>query len=314
MTIDLHDHVQRSNLVLRIEEDVEAFCKEHFAEPPRKHFGASQVGGECLAEMWLNFRWTKIEENAGHMCRLLNRGHLEEARFVQWLEGIGFEVREIDPETGKQYRIKGVKGHFGGSLDSLLKPPSRYNLPEDLCVWLGEFKTYNEKSFTKLAGVKPPWNEFKKGGALARRKGGDGMRKTKPQHYIQMCSYGRAYGFKFGLYLAVNKNTDELYFEIVELDWSLADDGFRKAETVINSQTIPQRISMTPTYSYCKNLCDYVGICHMGETPAINCRSCKHAIPVENGEWFCELHSEQQGSNIPDEVITTGCPSYSRII
>jgi hypothetical protein len=35
-----------------------------------------------------------------------------------------------------------------------------------------------------------------------------------------MCSYGQAYGLKYGLYCAINKNTDELYFEIVELDWN----------------------------------------------------------------------------------------------
>lgn len=311
--MNLSDPIERTRLIARIDEDVELYCKSHFAEDARTHLGASEVGGECMAEIWFNFRWVKIEELAGHMLRLLNRGHREEERFVQWLEGIGFEVRETDAETGKQFRIKGVKGHFGGSLDSMLKPPARYNIPEEHMIWLGEFKTYNEKSFTKLAGTKPAWSQFKKGGLHAKRVGGDGVKKTKPQHYAQMSSYGRAYGFKYGLYCAVNKNTDELYFEIVELDWRLADDGFRKAESIINSQTVPQKVSLTETYSYCKNLCEFTDVCHRNAIPAKNCRSCINAIPVDNGEWWCKLYSETNGP-IPKATIINGCESWHPIV
>jgi hypothetical protein len=307
---DLTKETDREKLVARIEADVEAYCKEKFAEGRRTHLGGSEIGGECMAEIWFNFRWVLEEQLAGHMLRLLNRGHKEEPRFVEWLEGIGFEVHETDPDTGKQYRISGCKGHFGGSLDSILKPPAHYGLPEDYCVWLGEFKTYNETSFTKLAGKKPAWSQFKLGGKHAKRIKGDGVKKTKPQHYAQMSSYGRAYGFRFGLYCAVNKNTDELYYEIVELDWRLADDGFRKADNIINAQSVPQRVSLTETYSYCKNLCKFVDICHRGVKPEKNCRSCVNASAAENGEWHCGIYN----NNIPKDFIPKGCDEWQPII
>lgn len=310
--INLEDPIERKKLVSQIEDDVEAYCKQHFKEDPRTHLGASQVGGECLAEIWFNFRWVKLEEKAGHMLRLLNRGHREEERFVQWLEGIGFELHEIDPATGKQYRINGVKGHFGGSLDSIAKPPERYGLGD--MVWLGEFKTHNEESYTKLAGKKPFWSIFKLGGKQSRRTGGKGVKLAKPQHFAQMSSYGRAYGYKYGLYCAVNKNTDELYYEIVPLDWRLADDGFRKAEIIINSQTIPPRIALTDTFQYCKNLCSFVEICHHGELPTKNCRSCINARPIEDAQWWCDLHSPEANAPIPKEVIPVGCDSWKAII
>ena len=289
-----------------MQADVDAFSKAEFAEDPRTHLGASIIGHNCRAYAWNTFRWLKFEEFSGRMFRLFNRGHEEERRFVRWLVGIGFEVRELDPESGKQFRIVGCKGHFGGSLDAMMKPPARYNISAEYIIWLGEFKTHNEKSFAKLAGKKPAWRDMDKPNA---RTGGAGVAASKPQHYRQMCSYGRAYGFKYGLYCAVNKETDELYFEIVELDFRQADDLFRKAEGIVFSQSQPPKIAQTEAFADCK-LCDFSGICHKGEAVNKNCRSCLNAVPVDNAEWFCQVHN----GVIPKEFIPQGCDSWKAII
>lgn len=298
--IDLSDHLERKKLVLQIQNDIDAFCKSRFEEDPRTHLGASIIGHDCQAYAWNVFRWLKFESFSGQMLRLFNRGHEEEARFVNWLVGIGFEVRELDPETKKQFRILGCKGHFGGSLDAMMKPPARYNIPVEHIIWLGEFKTHNEKSFTKLAG--------KKGDTSKPRSGGDGVQKSKPQHYRQMCSYGRAYNFNYGLYCAVNKDTDELYFEIVPLDFRQADDLFRKADNIVFSQTRPAKIAQTDTFFDCK-YCHFAGLCHRGEVPTKNCRSCRNAFPVDNAEWHCQVHN----GIIPKDFIPKGCDAYARI-
>ena len=219
------------------------------------------------------------------MYRLFQRGHLEEARFVSYLVGIGFEVKEIDAATQKQFRISGAKGHFGGSLDALMKAPASYGLEEDL-VWLGEFKTHSEKSFLKLQK--------------------DGVIVSKPQHYSQMSAYGRAYNLKYGLYCAVNKNNDDLYIKIIELNWRLADDLFRKAESIIFARQQPPKIAQTEAFFDCK-YCDFKGICHAGKKPEINCRSCRFAIPVDNGEWYCERLKTQLSGMSP-------CEYYERIV
>ncbi len=303
MIVNLGDHLERKRLVLQIQADIDKFCREEFSEDARTHLGASIIGNDCQAYAWNTFRWLRFEEFDGRMLRLFNRGHLEEARFVRWLVGIGFEVREIDPDTQKQFRIVGAKGHFGGSLDSMMKPPARYNIPAEHLIWLGEFKTHNEKSFTKLAGPKPHYTKMGE-----PRSGGEGVVKSKPQHYKQMCSYGRAYNFKYGLYCAVNKDTDELYFEIVELDYMQADDLFRKAENIVFSQTRPPKIAQTDTFFDCK-YCDFAGLCHRGEVPTKNCRSCRNAFPVENAEWFCQVHN----GIIPKDFIKVGCDAWARI-
>lgn len=288
MIVDLNDHLQRKAIVLQIHKDIDEFCKREFEEDARTHLGASIIGHDCKAYAWNTFRWLKFEEFSGRMLRLFNRGHEEERRFIRWLQGAGFTVYDHDPATGKQYRIKGVFGHFGGSLDSICYAPAHYNINQPL-AWLGEFKTHNDNSFKKL----------KK----------DGVAKSKPQHYRQMCSYGRAYGFEFGLYCAVNKNDDDLYFEIVVLDYRQADDLFRKAEYIITSQSQPPKIAMTETFFTCKT-CDFNKICHQRQVPTKNCRSCRNATPADKGNWFCSLYN----SNIPLDFIPKGCDNWYPII
>lgn len=287
MTVDLNDPLERSKLAKRIKDDVDEFSVNEFSEDPRTHLGASIIGHDCAAYAWSVFRWLRFEKFDGRMYRLFNRGHEEETRFVRWLRGIGFDVREVDPETEKQFRIVGSQGHFGGSLDGMCKAPARYNLPHWL-ILLNEFKTHNAKSFRKL--VK------------------DGVQKAKPQHYRQMCSYGRAYNFEFGLYCAVNKDDDDLYFEVVKLDFRQADDLFRKADGIVFAKTRPPKIAQTEAFYECKT-CDFVGLCHRGEAPMKNCRSCEHAVPIENAQWFCQVHN----GVIPPDFIIQGCDSWRRI-
>lgn len=287
---NLTDHIARRQLVARLQEEIDAFCRAEFEEDPRKHLGASIIGHECTAYGWNTFRWLKFEEFDGRMLRLFNRGHEEERRFVRWLQGVGLQVRELDPVTKKQFRIVGAKGHFGGSLDSLMKFPLAWGLPEDLVI-LGEFKTHNTKSFKALKAK--------------------GVVASKPQHFKQMNSYGRAYGLKYGLYCAVCKDTDELHFEIIELDYRQADDLFRKAEGIVYASERPQKIAQTKTYITC-SYCPFKGLCHENEVPVKNCRSCRHAVAVDGAEWFCELYSPVNG-NLPAEVIAVGCGSWARI-
>lgn len=91
-------------------------CQAHFDDGHRKHLGASLIGGECSRRMWYTFRWVKHVTHSGQQYRLFNRGHLEEDRFVKYLEWSGFQVWELNPETGKQFQISDCDGHFGARL------------------------------------------------------------------------------------------------------------------------------------------------------------------------------------------------------
>lgn len=301
---DLGYQLERDRLAATIAAEVEAESIAAFKEDePRWHLGASVIGGECEREAWYAFRWVKQEQKNGRQYRLLNRGHLEEPRFIERLRGIGFEIYEFD-ETGKQFRISGHNGHYGGSLDTLALAPDRYALPDRRL--LVEYKTHSEKSFTKLAG-----KQIGKHPTLLRdRSSAEGVRKSKPQHYSQMCSYGQAFGLKYGLYCAVNKNTDELHFEVIELDWNRGVNLYERAARIIYGQSPPNKVSESPAYFYCKTLCPMLQICHYGATPEKNCRSCEHSSPVDDGQWHCQLHND----TIPREYVLKGCDQWRRIV
>lgn len=271
-----------------IAEAIDEDSVEEYNEPDpgRWHLGASEIGKPCSRAIWYSFRWAVKIIHKPALYRLFNRGHLEEHRFVHRLRRIGIDSRDRNPETGKQYQIEHPQEpHYGGSLDGIAWIPFAG-------LWvITEFKTHNDKSFEKLV---------KKG-----------VRVAKPEHYQQMCAYGKVYGLKFGLYVAVNKNTDELYVRLVPLDWSFAEITDSKAIAVIRSQTPPRRYSESPMDHVCK-FCNFYGVCHRGQPIYRSCRSCVHAVPNRhNKEWTCQHPAHNQ--EIPRDVVRTGCADYAPI-
>lgn len=287
--IDLDAPGVASLLAKRIAEDIDEYCATKYDDGPRRHLGASLIGHECSRYLWYIFRWCLHEKHTGRQQRLFNRGHREEARFIEWLEGIGFKVW-FEDEQGNQFKINGVNGHFGGSLDGIAILPERYRIKEPVLL---EFKTNGTGAgFNKLAQ--------------------SGMPIAKPQHFAQTSTYGykgvNGTNFRYVVYLNINKNDDSLHVEVAKLDWKLGEQMEAKAERIIMSQKPPSRLSDNPTYRDC-GWCALKKICHEGSAPERNCRSCANASPVENKEWFCSVHS----SNIPLEYIPQACPHYKAI-
>ncbi|SRR6266496_1421728 len=281
--LDLSLPTDREKLEEFITSDVDAFCETYYEQGHRNHLGASEVGEPCWRKLWYSFRWAKQEHFSGRMMRLFNVGHSAEPRFVTYLRGIGFEVREFN-EDGKQFRISGAMGHYGGSLDGMCKAPERYQLSEDL-VLLNEFKTNGTgKGYSDVATL--------------------GVAKAKPKHFSQMSQYGYKYGLKYGLYLIENKNDSGITFKIVELDWNLGRQLEDKATQIIFAKEPPPRISENPATFDCK-YCNKTDICHKGEKPEKNCRSCRNSTPTENATWSCSLHGL-----IPPDFVKIGCDDW----
>ena len=280
-------------LAKRILEEIDEYCVRTYDGGHRSHLGASLIGRECKRYLWYVFRWCLHEKTTGRQQRLFNRGHREEARFIEWLEGIGFKVwfenRDEGPnEKGEfpQYRISDVMGHFGGSLDGIAVLPERYGIAEPVLL---EFKTNGTGAgFNKLAD--------------------DGMPIAKLEHFAQTSTYGKKYNFRYCVYLNINKNDDSLHIEVVKLNHNLGEQMIMKAEQIIMSQTAPARLSDNPTFHKC-GYCHMKEVCHKGAVVEVNCRSCAFARPVENAEWFCEVHN----GNIPKDFIAKACPSYKAI-
>ena len=256
----------------------------------RAHLGASVIGDECDRKIWYGFRWATTKHHAGRILRLFNRGHLEENRFVSWLRDAGIIVAPVDPASGDQWRVSAVNGHFGGSLDGIawnIPGIEQFNLtPVDKI--LTEFKTHNDKSFSKLQV--------------------DGVKKSKPQHFAQMQTYMELHKLKLALYLAINKNTDEIHAEFIPYDGITGNMMVGKASHLIPLATPPQRISADPSWFVCK-FCDHSDTCHRKAPMAVNCRTCVSSLPTEGGEWFCI----KWNGVIPLETQKKGCEWHTPI-
>ena len=244
----------------------------------RDHLGASIIGKDCERALWYDFRWLTRRAFTGRMLRLFDTGKREEDRLVRDLRRTGATVLDTDPETGRQWQVAALGGHFGGSLDAVA-----IGLQEAPKTWhVVEFKTHSAKSFAML----------KK----------EGVERAKPQHSAQMQVYMHLTGIARTMYVAVCKDTDEIHIDRVRADPVAGHRLIAKAKRVIDATRPPARISDDAAWWQCR-LCEHHDHCH-GDRPAEkNCRTCLHSTPVEGG-WVCErwkrsLSSDEQRRGCP---------------
>lgn len=265
---------------------------ERSVEKPRGYLGMSSIGKPCARALWYDFRDAKRPTFSGRMYRLFQTGHLAEPRFVQDLRSIGMTVFDMDPSTRRQFEFKDATlgNHFAGHADGV-----GTNLPQapaKPCIL--EFKTHSSKSFAKLRT--------------------EGVEKSKPEHFAQMQCYMHYSleqwgddGCPHALYLAVDKDTDDLYSERIKYDREKALSYIERAKAIIYSPEPPVRIGKDATWFECK-FCNYIDICHGKELPRTGCRTCAHATPLKTGnaQWRCEKFKD----TLPSDAHASGCNSH----
>jgi len=134
-----------------------------------------------------------------------------------------------------------------------------------------EFKTHSEKSFNDL------------------------VKKTvigsKPQHYAQMQVYMHLGKLTRAFYMAVNKNTDEIYTERVKYDRKFAETLIKKAENIIDGEVPPTK-PFAENFYLCR-WCDFKDQCHGEQLPERNCRTCLYSTPDEDQKWICGQYKKE---------------------
>jgi hypothetical protein len=263
-------------------------------DPYRSHLGASVIGAKCERSVAYGYRWAhkrpprgrKTEDKVqahGRMIRLWNRGHLEEGRFLAMMATIGVAIYQQDAE-GKQYRISEFGGHLAGSTDGVLVglPDLPMGVPA-----VSEYKTHGDKSFKKLVE--------------------EGVRESKPEHYRQMTQYMGKLGTLYGLYLAVNKNDDELYGEIIQYDGEVHAAMIERGRRIIFGDALPPRLrNASPGLLQCKELCDHTDVCFGTVKPDRNCRTCQNAFAMPDGTWQCA----PMAKTLDKAAQIAGCAHY----
>ena len=281
----------------RITKDCDAACKEILKdEKPRTYLGASQAGDHCMRKVWFEYRWFDTSfVPEGRLLRLFDRGNNEEYRVYRWLSAMGCRLDILDSD-GEQHRASAIRGHLGGGTDGVVWLPESYGWPHPMIL---EIKTTTKKDLPAL----------KK----------HGMMVQKPQHYDQTGIYARIIGQKLGikinhsLYIAVAKDTDEIYFEIVPIVEATVDITLDIAKQLIYSTTVPGGCASKPkipSYYYCKSMCSFQTICLGMKEPSKNCRSCIYASASSahnDGQWLC---AKANGAVIPKDFMYDGCSQW----
>lgn len=239
--------------------------REAAERPPYRSWGinASCLGTECDRALWYALRWATDEKPApGLRLRIFERGEMEESRVIADLRRAGLDVLAENPDTGRQFRFELagglVRGKADGRCAGVIEAPKAEHVIE--------IKTLKAAD----------WRAIRK----------HGLRKAKPEHWHQLHAGMAGLGVARGLYIGVNRDTEELLTERLHLDAEEAARQVARVESIAADHTGPQRINDAADAFPCR-FCDHAPVCHGGAMPLRNCRTCLHFTFIAGPAGHC---------------------------
>ena len=220
---------------------------------PRDYLGGSRLGHACERALQFEFTATPKDDGkdfSGQSLRIFAIGHALEDLAVAWLRQAGFDLytRKGNRPDGGQFGFSVASGRIRGHVDGVLAAgPEGFGLAVP-ALW--ECKTMNAKN----------WRACVK----------DGVIKSKPVYAAQIAVY-QAYmnaqvpgiSANPALFTAINKDTAELYHELVPFDADLAqrmsDRGVRILQATDAGELLP-RVANTADFFECR-FCSWADRC-----------------------------------------------------
>lgn len=218
----------------------------------------------------------------------------EGVKLRQWSFGVDIGEEPVPVFDKFGLPACGRKGHFSGSNDGVLpyaEQVMRFFPEVGLLTGRGgcEFKTSNHKNFMLLKA--------------------NGVQKAKAIHYVQMQVYMHFLGLGWCLYLAVDKDTDHIYPEVVIYRPEVAQMYANRGMQIVANPEAPPKMTSDPSFFECK-FCPHSEQCHHGKDPTLkNCRSCAFAQPIEGVRWRCNLHQMR----MPEGYDMTPCDQWEAV-
>lgn len=223
--------------------------------------GAGSIGDSCERKLWDAFRWAfPAEDIDGQKASIFVTGDLWETRIVQMMRDAGIVVHDRDEATGKQFSRTFCGGHGVCKADGVAE-----NVPEaPKTPHLLEIKSHKDSSFVDL--IK------------------NGVRGSKPTHYAQVQAGMEMMGLTRAIYVAVNKNDDQLFVDRIEYDPVFCLQLMTRAERIVTGNRRPPC-----TCSPYLLKAGYGCAPSDGVFPARNCRTCLHSTAHLDGDarWSC---------------------------
>jgi len=230
--------------------------------PRRNYLGASMWGEKC--ERKLSFIYTKApvpdeKKIKGPTYAIFDMGHDGEKRASEYLRIAGFTLLTERPD-GSQFGFEAAKdkdGHalLSGHIDGVfIEGPKKLGDIDLTYPLMWENKALGEKS----------WKDVVK----------NGLKKSKPIYHVQIQTYCAYMDVpNGGIFTAINRNTGEIYAEVVQYDPIVAQEASDKALRIISAGD-PFELSRhtnDPSHFEC-GWCAYKEICwnQNAQTPTVN--------------------------------------------
>jgi len=217
-------------------------------EAQRDYLGASRFGVSCSRALQYEYTHTPRDKAfSGRTLRIFEMGHALEGMALNWLRGAGFKIytrQENDEPFGFSVADGRIRGHVDGII--CVAPPE----VGMTCPALWECKSMNAKSWKQTVEK--------------------GVRVAKPVYAVQIALY-QAYmeeniwsiSRNPALFTAINKDTSEIYHELVPFDAALAQEASDRGVNILRAtearETLP-RISNGPEHFECR-FCDWKEQC-----------------------------------------------------
>lgn len=244
--------------------------------------GPSVVSSPCDRRIWLKFRWGIVEALTAKAIRIFQRGYIEEPRIIAALLLAGLDVTTEDAD-GKPYRFRAMRDCYGGFLDAMVS-----KLPETGKPAVVELKTANERNFQNLVAL--------------------GVEKAQPSHYFQMQQYMGQQGVRHALYIAVNKNTEEWWAEVVEFDVERYGADFERVDRILMMNAMPERVTDMDACRWCENN----RYCWGSRSLDVSCRTCRY-VTLSEGNWYCTNREDPTAAVLTLSEQKKGCEDYNQL-
>ena len=207
---------------------------ENGARKPRQYLGGSRLGEGCSRLLQYEFLQVPRDpggEFTGKTLRIFAAGHCFEDLAVDWMAKAGFDLRTRNA-SGDQFGFSVAGGRVRGHIDGVIVAA-----PDGLAVpALWECKSANAKNWRDI---------FKRGVTV-----------SKPVYAAQIALYQAYLGLTEhpAVFTAVNKDTCELWHELVPFNGALAQVASDKAVRILQAcdagEWLP-RVSADPEHFEC---------------------------------------------------------------
>jgi hypothetical protein len=237
------DFNHRPKLTERINDLIDkALTKESENQQPRDYLGASRLGVNCSRALQFEYTDTPKDDDqnfTGKTLRIFQAGHVFEDLAIKWLRDAGFELI-TNRQNGSQFGFNVAQGKIKGHIDGvIIDAPESLNLSFPM-LW--ECKSLNNKSFK---------DTVKKGLAISKTIYASQI--AIYQAYMEGSIHNISKNPAF--FTAINKDTAEIYFELIPFDKTLAQNMSDKAVKILKAteahELLP-KISNDPAYFECK--------------------------------------------------------------